>query len=217
LWELLEEVAEGKRKDDAHPRGTAGVSRFVDLIHTARRRFAAPPLADSLRWLLEAIDYKKAIAEEVKSEKMRAFKWENAEECVNALAQYETEEAEPALHHFVSTCALARTLPSQAERRRSGEDRVQLMTLHSAKGLEFPICFIAGLEDHLLPHEKGAAETGIEEERRLFYVGITRAREKLILSMARTRLKAGKPVPTTPSRFLFEIPQHLLKPVSVKR
>jgi DNA helicase-2/ATP-dependent DNA helicase PcrA len=91
------------------------------------------------------------------------------------------------------------------------------MTLHSAKGLEFPICFIAGLEDHLLPHEKGAAETGIEEERRLFYVGITRAREKLILSMARTRLKAGKPVPTTPSRFLFEIPQHLLKPVSVKR
>ena len=90
------------------------------------------------------------------------------------------------------------------------------MTLHSAKGLEFAACFIVGLEDHILPHEKSLLETGIEEERRLFYVGITRARKFLTLSMARSRMRMGKAQPTNPSRFLFEIPKPLLKATSHK-
>jgi superfamily I DNA/RNA helicase len=98
--------------------------------------------------------------------------------------------------------------------KKSDGDKVQLMTLHSAKGLEFPACFIVGMEDHILPHEKSLIETGLEEERRLFYVGITRAQKFLTLSMARCRMRMGKSHPTTPSRFLFEIPKNLLKPTS---
>ena len=140
---------------------------------------------------------------------MREFKWENVQECVNALAQYEAEN-EPILQDFIANTSLAR--PSfEPSAKKGDEDKVQLMTLHSAKGLEFPICFIVGLEDHILPHEKSREITGVEEERRLFYVGITRARKHLTLSMARARMRMGKAEPTSPSRFLFEIPKNLLK------
>ena len=182
-----------------------------------QRRFEANPLGETLSWLIEKVCYKKAIEEEVKSEKMRLFKWENVQEYVNALTQYEMEEndEEKSLQHFVAYTALGK--PSFKERiLQSGQDKVQLMTLHSAKGLEFPACFIVGLEDHILPHEKSLAQTGIEEERRLFYVGITRARKFLTLSMARSRMRMGKAHPSSPSRFLFELPKHLLKATSHK-
>ena len=103
----------------------------------------------------------------------------------------------------------------QKHKKRS-EDRVHLMTLHSAKGLEFPACFIVGIEDGILPHEKSMIETGFEEERRLFYVGITRAQKHLTLSMARSRMRMGKPQPTNPSRFLYEIPKTLYKVTNYK-
>jgi len=215
LWNLLEEIASGKRDAGSHVRGAAGVRTFVSLIESAKKRFATPPLADSLRWLLEEMQYKKAIEEEVKSDKMRLFKWENVEECVNALAQYEAGSEEPSLMDFISNSALGKPV-FPAEKKKGHEDKVQLMTLHSAKGLEFPACFIVGLEDHILPHEKSMAETGVEEERRLFYVGITRARKWLTLSMARSRMRMGKAQPTNPSRFLFEIPKHLLNPTGHK-
>lgn len=215
LWHLLEEIADGRLSFPRHPRGVAGIRNFVDLIHKARRRFSQPPLSKGLVWFLEQIHYKKAIEEEVKSEKMRTFKWENVQECVNALAQYEEETEEASLQHFVSNTALAK--PNFASHvKQSNQDKVQLMTLHSAKGLEFPVCFIVGLEDHILPHEKSREITGLEEERRLFYVGITRAMKTLVLSMVRSRMRMGKAHPTQPSRFLFEIPKHLIKTTSPK-
>lgn len=215
LWNILEDVSMNKREFRSHPRGVSGVRSFVTLIETARRRFHTSSLAESLVWLLEEIQYKKAIEEEVKSEKMRLFKWENVQECVNAVAQYEQETQEPSIMDFIANTALGKPVfPS--ELKKTHEDKVQLMTLHSAKGLEFPACFIAGLEDHILPHEKSREAMGIEEERRLFYVGITRARVFLTLSMARSRMRMGKTQPTHPSRFLFEIPKHLLKATSHK-
>lgn len=214
LWDLLEDVAQNKVPFPNHPRGIAGVKIFVDLIHKARMRFSNPPLRDALLWLLEEIRYKKAIEEDVKSDKMRDFKWENVQECVNALAQFESEN-EPILQDFIANTALAKPNFS-THVKQANEDKVQLMTLHSAKGLEFPICFIVGLEDHILPHEKSREITGLEEERRLFYVGITRARKHLILSMARARMRMGKAEPTNPSRFLFEIPKHLIKAANHK-
>lgn len=216
LWNFLEEIASGKKDYPTHPRGTAGIRSFVSLIAAARRRFAKPPLADALVWLLEEINYKKAIEEEVKSDRMRLFKWENVQECVSALAQYEEEAKEASsLQDFVANTALAKSTFAAAM-THAKEDKVQLMTLHSAKGLEFLACFIVGLEDHILPHEKSLMQTGVEEERRLFYVGITRARKHLVLSMARSRMRMGKVHPTNPSRFLFEIPKHLLNPTSHK-
>ncbi|HEX2582653.1 MAG TPA: 3'-5' exonuclease, partial [Chlamydiales bacterium] len=215
LWQLLTQIATGEKSLAGHPKGTVGIRTFVHLIEKAQGRFSSGSLSEAMTWLVEEINYKKAIEEEVKSDKMRDFKWENVQECINALAQYEQEEEEPSLQHFVANTALGKQTFA-ASGQKAGEDKVQLMTLHSAKGLEFLAVFIVGLEDHILPHEKSAAEGGIEEERRLFYVGITRARKYLTLSMARSRLRCGKANPTTPSRFLHEIPSSLFKAVSPK-
>ena len=88
------------------------------------------------------------------------------------------------------------------------------MTFHSAKGLEFTLCFLVCLEDQIMPHEKSVAERGLEEERRLMYVAMTRAKHHLILSMARKRKRYGKDANMNPSRFLFEIPSDLLNLVT---
>src|SRR5262249_14128822 len=93
------------------------------------------------------------------------------------------------------------------------QPHVSLMTFHSAKGLEFPYCFLVGLEDHIIPHERSLKEGSLEEERRLMYVALTRAQERLILSMARQRKKMGQETLSAPSRFLLDIPKELLKVV----
>ncbi len=193
LWELLQK--EEKKSTKA----------FVELIQEATHRFRSPPFGESLIWLIEKINYKKAIEEEVKSEKMRAFKWENVQECVNALS----ETQEESLQDFIANTTLNRQIIHSA--KNVVEDKVHLMTFHSAKGLEFPACFLVCLEESILPHEKSMQQTGLEEERRLFYVGITRAQQHLTLSMARARMRMGKTYPTTPSRFLYEIPKNLFQ------
>jgi superfamily I DNA/RNA helicase len=201
LWTMLQKAAPEKK----------AVAAFVDLLKEAALRFQTPPLAETLTWLIEKINYKKAIDEEVKSEKMRQFKWENVQECVNALAQAEGGS----LQDFIATTTLNRQ-SIQSHNKQSFEDQVHLMTLHSAKGLEFPACFLVGIEDGILPHEKSMMQTGLEEERRLFYVGITRAQKYLTLSMARSRMRMGKTHPTNPSRFLYEIPKTLFRVVDSK-
>jgi superfamily I DNA/RNA helicase len=95
--------------------------------------------------------------------------------------------------------------------KKTDDDRVNLSTFHSAKGLEFTACFLVGLEDHIIPHEKSVLDTGLEEERRLLYVAMTRAKEHLCLSMSRHRKKMGKDLTTNPSRFLLEVPKSLVK------
>ena len=99
-----------------------------------------------------------------------------------------------------------------AERRdEAGDDEVALMTLHAAKGLEFPFLFMVGLEENLLPHRNSIDTGTIAEERRLMYVGITRARENLTLSLAAQRRRFGKTSDSQPSRFLEELPDEALR------
>jgi DNA helicase II / ATP-dependent DNA helicase PcrA len=207
LWHLLQEVASSWCFDELSDKARSGVTSFVHLMEEAKERFETPPLHKTVQWLLEEIDYKKAIEEEVKSDKMRAFKWENVGYFVEAIARYEEEKKAPLLDDFLAETLLDEKHFSSYE-KRGKEDAVNLMTFHSAKGLEFSACFLTCLEDHLIPHEKSV---GPEEERRLFYVGITRAKEHLTLSMARSRKRMGKETGSAPSRFLFEIPKELLK------
>jgi superfamily I DNA/RNA helicase len=187
------------------------ISQFLHTISTAQAKFTEKPLHTSFDWLVHEINYKKAIHEEVQSEKMRGFKWENVLQCVEALKNYETDpNNEPTLADFLSTSQLTSDkLPFKEKEEKN--DKVHLMTIHSSKGLEFEACFLVGVEDHILPHEKSVLERGLEEERRLMYVAMTRARKYLTLSMARLRKKMGKDITTTPSRFLFEIPKEVLK------
>lgn len=217
LWNLLEEIASPLSSDlrnDLSDRALPSIRSFVSIIKNAREKFRTPPLQEALAWLVDEIDYKKAIIDDVKSEKMRDFKWENVAHCIDSLAIYEEEQSannqESSLSDFLSTSMLDQERIPERDKGQK-EDKVNLMTFHSAKGLEFTSCYLVGLEDHIIPHEKSLLETGLEEERRLMYVAMTRARKYLTLSMARARKKMGKDLTTTPSRFLFEIPKELIR------
>jgi DNA helicase II / ATP-dependent DNA helicase PcrA len=222
LWILLEEIASplsSEFKNSLSDKAIAGIVQFVALIHSAQDQFNSPPLHEALSWLIDTIDYKKAIFDDAKSDKMRDFKWENVAHCLDSIAIYEQEmlssgqEQEITLSHFLSTSALDKEYTPQNE-KRAQEDSINLMTFHSAKGLEFTACYLVGMEDHIIPHEKSLAETGLEEERRLMYVALTRAKKYLTLSMARNRKRMGKDLSTNPSRFLFEIPKELIRVTS---
>ncbi|CUI17196.1 putative DNA helicase II [Candidatus Protochlamydia naegleriophila] len=217
LWEVIEEVA--RREGQAahliqHGKALKGIEGFVRIINEAKERFERGNLAENLKWLIEQVDYQKAIKEEVKSQQMRDFKWENVQEFVSSLVEFEQKaQANPemsgSLEAFIGNLSLDNKLMQSTKDNRE-EDKVNLLTFHSSKGLEFPVCFLVGMEDHIIPHEKSLKETGLEEERRLMYVAITRAQQHLNISMAKQRKRMGKDMASRPSRFLFEIPKELL-------
>ncbi len=221
LWDVLKGVSLAQEhlsglKEKLSQKALNGLSDFIAVIEGAKQRFSATPLHEAMRWLIERIDYQKAVREEVKSDQMRDFKWENVQEFVSAMADYEEQlakhsEEKPSLHHFITTIPLANEEGNFARQKKLGDDKVNLLTFHSAKGLEFPFCFLVGMEDHIIPHEKSLKETGIEEERRLMYVAITRAMKFLTISMACKRKRMGKDNASKPSRFLFEIPEELIR------
>jgi len=216
LFILLKNLStfEKKLEKPLSTKAVQGIKGFVELVEKAKEKFSTQKLSKAFEWLIHEIDYHGQIKSEFKSEKAVQYKWENVLQVKYNLEQYEEETESPSLHHFVSTTMLARTLPSNKFGKE--DQKLKLMTFHSAKGLEFEACFIVALEDQILPHEKSLLETGLEEERRLFYVAITRAKKHLILSMAKKRKKRGKLSPATPSRFLFEIPKNLLHLTSYK-
>lgn len=217
LYRLLCKLTQASTKNEAIcDKAMKGIHSFISIMEEAKNRFNKSSLHESLKWLIQAINYSDAIKEEVKSEKAYQMKWENTQEMVNALAEFENQNPDGSLQDFISTTLLSKE--NLYEQKTSfNKDYVSLITFHSAKGLEFPACFIIGLEDHIVPHEKSLLETGIEEERRLFYVALTRAQDHLCLSMARSRKRSGKVTPTSPSRFLSEIPKEVLEISSYKK
>lgn len=201
LWQVLQQT------HDLSDRALAGIQQFISIIEQGREKFSHPPFPDALRWLVDTIHYRKAIQEEVKSEKARDYKWENIE------AFIQTSQDFTDLSQLLETLSLDGP-QFQRHTAATHENRVNLMTFHSSKGLEFTLCFLVCLEDQIMPHEKSVAERGLEEERRLMYVAMTRAKHHLILSMARKRKRYGKDANMNPSRFLFEIPSDLLNLVT---
>jgi DNA helicase-2/ATP-dependent DNA helicase PcrA len=130
-------------------------------------------------------------------------------ELVSAAREYEARDPEPSLGGFVDQLSLLSEADEESGNRNA---RVWLMTMHAAKGLEFPVVFIAGLEDGLFPHSRARDdEDELEEERRLCYVGMTRARSRLVLTSAARRRVFGEYQATSPSRFLDEVPSELIE------
>ena len=141
---------------------------------------------------------------------MRALKKDNVQKLIDALAKHQSSHKDPLDHlqDFISSISLNE---NSFEAKDALTNSVSLMTFHSAKGLEFPACFLIAMEDHLLPHERSTTQAALEEERRLMYVALTRAKSSLTISMAMQRKRLGKELPSRPSRFLFEIPKELLQ------
>ena len=179
--------------------------RFMGTMHVLRERGdSGPPIAELLREILQETGYLEALEAERTIEAQGRI--ENLEELVNVAVEYDaggTEE--PSLAEFLQQVALV----ADADSRTDDEGLVTLMTLHNAKGLEYPIVFMIGCEEGVFPHARALDEGGLEEERRLCYVGITRAERDLYLSYARTRNVFGARSYGAPSRFIGEIPADL--------
>lgn len=196
------------------PRALGAVNSFIQLISELRERVADWTLGKQMQAVIK--DSKLVTHYEKETREKMESRVENLRELVNAadafILPFEDEEAGMTeLQSFLSHAALEAG-ETQGE---AWDDCVQLMTLHSAKGLEFPLVFIAGMEDGLFPHQRSVTEAGgrLEEERRLCYVGMTRAREQLCLSYAEVRRMYGSQNVSRPSRFLQEIPSELIQEV----
>lgn len=181
------------------------IQEFSQLIESFDP--ARPPV-EIINELLDVTDYLTFLKSDNTIEAMGRV--ENVGEFISAAARYEGNEPEPTLSGFLELITLVADVDDMDDK----SDVVTLMTLHSAKGLEFPIVFMAGVEEGSLPHQRAFAdEAELEEERRLCYVGLTRARERASLSHARTRRIHGAEDYRMPSRFIEEIPPELINHV----
>ncbi|RIA19332.1 DNA helicase-2/ATP-dependent DNA helicase PcrA [Ectopseudomonas oleovorans] len=191
-------------------RASAALAGFIELIENLAEQVLAMPLHQMTQVVIEKSGL-LAYHEAEKGEKGQA-RVENLEELVSAARTFENDEDDELtpLQAFLTHASLEAGDTQAAE----NEDSIQLMTLHSAKGLEFPLVFLVGMEEGLFPHKMSLEEPGrLEEERRLAYVGITRAMQKLVISYAETRRLYGSETYNKVSRFVREIPAPLIQEV----
>ncbi|MCG8494682.1 MAG: DNA helicase Rep [Enterobacterales bacterium] len=158
-----------------------------------------------IKQMVRDIDYESWLMEQSSSPKVAEKRMENVYQLLNSIESMLEREPDATVESVIGKLVLMDLLEQQQEEDET--DKVQLMTLHASKGLEFPYVFMMGLEEEILPHRNSIEEDNIEEERRLMYVGITRAKQELTLTMAGKRKQYGEEFETTASRFLEELPQ----------
>lgn len=181
-----------------------GVEGFVALIESMRQVCEKLPLPEIVEHMLEH----SGLVAHYRAEREGADRLENLNELINAATSFVHEAEDDSLMVFLAHASLE----AGEHQAGGGQDALQLMTVHSAKGLEFHSVFLSGLEEGLFPHDNSRNEAGgLEEERRLMYVALTRARRRLYLSFAQSRMLHGQTRYNIPSRFLQEIPDSLLK------
>ena len=210
LWEASIRVA---RDNVLAARARNALAGFHALVDATDGEVSELPLKDKIDHVLMRSGLREHYANESKG--ALESRVENLDELVSVASRFVRgdEEESQGLTELVAFLAYA-ALEAGEGQAQAGEDGVQLMTLHSAKGLEFPLVFLAGMEEGLFPNARSVEESGrLEEERRLAYVGITRARQKLVLSYAESRRLHGQDMYGVPSRFLREIPAALLHEV----
>lgn len=212
LWNAInfilkseEEIVSVKQKDD--------LETFVELIESQRQKLlSGRGLSKKVREMILEIDYKSyLITEFSKNEKAALYKMKNIESLCYSMENWENDpdNTNPSLFNYLNRI----TLMSRDTDDENDKGKVNLMTIHASKGLEFPVVFIAGAEEGIIPHQRSIDENeaNVEEERRLFYVAITRAREKLLISSCAKRRKQMSIIECIPSRFLDEIPENLVE------
>lgn len=190
-------------------RAVSKVEGFVTQIEVLKSKSQYIGVGKLIEEIIETVGYSDYIDAESESDDQATERRQNIDELISKAVQYEETVDEPSLSGFLEEVALVADIDNLDE----NNDMVSLMTIHSAKGLEFPIVYLAGMEDGLFPSYMSIStgdESDIEEERRLCYVGITRAKETLIMSAARMRTVRGETQMNRTSRFVREIPKELL-------
>ena len=204
IWEVLSAEDGSVRMSQA---AAQAVRRFRDLIATYRKKVHKEPLPRVVEQLVHEINYQGEITRLYSNPDEAEMRWNSVGEVINSVSSYVARESSPSLFGFIQEQAIADRSMDEDKDSKLQQDSVALMTLHSAKGLEFPRVYMVGMEEDILPHKKSVAENAgeVDEERRLCYVGLTRAQRRLTLTMALTRQKWGKERPRIPSRFLYEV------------
>jgi len=217
-WSMAEKVPLFKalgRVDEVPgvtPAARQRIFAFHQLLKSESELFGdGRKLADKARELFSRLKIEEELMASTDDRTAARRKVENVEQIVNSLAIYEERAASPSLSGFLERLALMDEDHDNRDKKEHEQDAVTLMSLHSSKGLEFPHVFLVGLEEDILPHRRSIYEDmTVDEERRLMYVGITRAKKHLTISRCLMRRKYGRNEERIPSRFLAEIPDELL-------
>ena len=204
MYAASEELGLGEHLD---ARYTERLQRFKHWLDGVRHKVALDDPIAALHEMIRDIDYENWIRQQTASDKAAEFRISNVWFLIEALKNTleKDEEGDMTIEDAIGKLVLRDMLERQQEEEENAEG-VQMMTLHASKGLEFPYVFIMGMEEEILPHRSSIEADTIEEERRLAYVGITRARQTLAFTFAAKRKQYGEIIDCTPSRFLDELP-----------
>lgn len=191
----------------------AGVMKLRNMVHGWQQDCEQMSVEQMFRRIIDDTRYEAELQRLYEDPNDRDARWATVEEITNAAASYDTrkksrkKKPRDRIIAFLDDLLVGNQDESREKEKQLSQNAIALMTLHSAKGLEFPYVYLVGLEEGILPHKRSleVGESAIPEERRLAYVGVTRARDELTMTMALTRRKWGKPRETIPSRFLFEM------------
>ena len=202
LWEILSDETS---VNTLAGRSAKGVNKFAQMLNKWQQEIQTLSVSEILQGILDESSYIDDLRNQGTDEATERI--QNVQELYNAVSQFEEESEDTSLGAFLASTALS----SDLDNLKEGQTAVSLMTLHASKGLEFPVVFMVGLEQGLFPNFRSLDDpAALEEERRLCYVGITRAQERLYLTHARERRLYGYREPALPSQFLGELPEELL-------
>ncbi len=209
---IAELLADPADIPDLPKNAVKAVTAFAGQVADWRRRMDGGDFAGLVQAILEQINYQDELTHLYRDPVDAAARWNQALEVGESLASFARHNPSPdGALATVADFLRETALNGRTEERKEDLDAVRIITAHSAKGLEFPVVFLPGLEEELFPHKNSIQDNGVDEERRLFYVAMTRARQELILSRNRNRVTRGKEEKREPSRFLDEIPSDLLQ------
>ncbi|MDO5581455.1 MAG: UvrD-helicase domain-containing protein [Planctomycetia bacterium] len=205
IWEILVRDHDFMETLDSKSRESA--ARFCSMMRENSAKLRSGFSPENLEAFIQKIDYRKVIDKLYPDKEEQDTRWNSVGEVVSAASSYLNEHPNGSLSGFLDNTSLGGSDFASGEEKKLGQNAVALLTYHAAKGLEFKEVYMVGMEEGILPHRRSINAEGlddVDEERRLCYVGITRAQNRLTLTMARTRLKWGKFRTTLPSRFLYE-------------
>lgn len=206
MWDVLSHAGELSGLSGS---AVEAVQRFLALFQRFHGQMKTHSVLDVVKTLIREVNYRDELTRLYPNADDLEARWASVEEVVNAVAQYSerARDSKPSIAGFLQEVAISGNEAEDDKDSKLERDAVALMTMHAAKGLEFPEVYIVGMEEGTLPHHRSIAEPGdsVDEERRLCYVGVTRAQRRLTLTVALNRRKWGKARPTILSRFLYEL------------